>query len=178
LTAAGGLALLTGAAFTTRTFYLSRREQLSDRYTKAISLLASEKITERLGGVYALEHLMIESERDHQTVVEVLAAFVRERAPIENLGAAPGSDSAAPVPSPPRPRWVPRPAPDVDAALTVLRRRPQRPEHHAINMARTDSAALISQRRISEVQTCMEQGSAWPGSSESSFRGRHWMALS
>ena len=79
LAAAGGLALLTGAAFTARTYFLSRRGQLTDRYVKAIGLLASEKITERIGGIYALEHLMIESERDHHTVVEVLAAFIRER---------------------------------------------------------------------------------------------------
>lgn len=79
LAAVGGLVLLTGAGFTARTFYLTRRGQLTDRYTKAIGLLASEKVTERIGGVFALEHLMAESAQDHPTAVEVLAAFVRER---------------------------------------------------------------------------------------------------
>ncbi|HVQ93484.1 MAG TPA: hypothetical protein VMU51_20775 [Mycobacteriales bacterium] len=49
-------------------------------YTKAITQLASDKLTERLGGSYALEHLMAESARDHDTIVEVLAAFIRESA--------------------------------------------------------------------------------------------------
>ncbi|MGW4152208.1 hypothetical protein ACWEDF_03505 [Micromonospora chersina] len=78
LAAVGGLVVLTGAAFTARTFYLSRRGQFTDRYTKAIAQLASDRLTERLGGIYALEHLMTESDRDHNSVVEVLAAFVRE----------------------------------------------------------------------------------------------------
>src|SRR5262249_36343793 len=78
LAAAAGTAALVGLGFTARTYYLSRRGQLTDRYTKAIAQLASGKLTERLGGIYALEHLMAESARDHNTVVEVLAAFVRE----------------------------------------------------------------------------------------------------
>ena len=40
LTTVGGLALLTGAAFTTQTYYLSQRGQLTDRYTNVIALLA------------------------------------------------------------------------------------------------------------------------------------------
>jgi hypothetical protein len=44
LAAAGGTAALTGLAFTARSFYLSRRGQLTDRYTKAIGLLASDNL--------------------------------------------------------------------------------------------------------------------------------------
>src|SRR5262249_5912892 len=84
LATTAGVAVLVGLAFTARTFYLSRRGQLTDRYTKAIGQLASrERLTERLGGIYALEHLMRESARDHETVVDVLAAFVRESAPAQ-----------------------------------------------------------------------------------------------
>jgi hypothetical protein len=68
LAAAGGTAALIGLSFTGRTFYLSRRGHLTDRYTKAIAQLASDKREERLGGIYALEHLMVESPRDHDTV--------------------------------------------------------------------------------------------------------------
>lgn len=78
LAAAGGTAVLASLGFTARTYYLSRRGQRTDRYTKAITQLASDKIAELLGGIYALEYLMRESETDHTTVVAVLAAFIRE----------------------------------------------------------------------------------------------------
>jgi hypothetical protein len=134
LAAVGGFALLTGAGFTARTYYLTLRGQLTERYTKAITQLASDKITERLGGIYALEHLMAESERDHGTVVEVLAAFVRERT------------SAGQGMFPQKPEHVHqglRPAyrtlaTDVQAALTVLGRRPQRHEPHSLNLRIAD----------------------------------------
>ena len=81
LATVGGTAVLMGLAFTARTYYLTRRGQLTDRYSTAISQLASDEITERLGGIYALEHILIESARDHDTIVEVFAAFIRESAP-------------------------------------------------------------------------------------------------
>jgi hypothetical protein len=113
LAAVGGLVLLTGTAFTARTFFLSRRAHFTDRYTKAIGQIASDKLTERLGGIYALEHLMIESERDHNTVVEVLAAFVRERTRTQPYD----TETVQVGVSPPT---------DVQAAVTVLGRRPIR----------------------------------------------------
>lgn len=102
LAAVGGLAVITGLAFTARTYYLTRRGQLTDRYTRAITQLASDKLAERLGGIYALEHLMVESQRDHDTVIEVLAAFIRENTA---NGAPSGGRGATPVlgvhPAPP-----------------------------------------------------------------------------
>jgi hypothetical protein len=132
LAAAGGIVLLIGAAFTARTYHLSRGGQLADRYTKAMALIASEKITERLGGIYALERLMIESERYHQTVVEVLAAHVREQATIADSRAwqaehqHEGGDDR------------PQVATDVQAALTVIGRRPQRRERNRIDLSLVD----------------------------------------
>lgn len=137
LAAVGGLVLATGAAFTARTFYLTRRGQYTDRYNKAITQLASDKLTERLGGIYALEHLMLESEREHNTVGEVLAAFIRESTrpkpssppSIGPVGAEQTSSSNADSPGPPT---------DVQAALTVLGRRPSRPEPNPIDLTNTD----------------------------------------
>jgi uncharacterized protein YjbI with pentapeptide repeats len=128
LAAVGGLVLATGAAFAGRTFFLTRRGQLTDRYGKAITLLASDKLTERLGGIYALEHLMAESHRDHTTVIEVLAAFIRENTrdlPPEPANSVDGRSS-------------PPPRTDVQAALTVLGRRPQRPETHIVDLSGAD----------------------------------------
>lgn len=121
LAAVGGMVLLTGAAFTARTFFLTRRGQFTDRYTKAIGQIASDKLTERLGGIYALEHLMIESERDHNTVVEVLAAFIRENAESNSVHGGP-----------------PTPSTDIQAALTVLGRRPDRPEANYLDLRNAD----------------------------------------
>ncbi|MDQ1644971.1 MAG: hypothetical protein QOJ50_1155, partial [Cryptosporangiaceae bacterium] len=81
LAAIAGLATAAGLTFTARTYLLARRGQLTERYGRAISQLASDKLAERIGGVYALEHVLRESAVDHETVVDVLAAFVRERAP-------------------------------------------------------------------------------------------------
>ena len=64
--------------YTARNFRLSREGQVTDRYTKAIEQLGSDKLDVRIGGIYALERVARDSRRDHPTVMEVLAAFVRE----------------------------------------------------------------------------------------------------
>jgi type II secretory pathway pseudopilin PulG len=62
------------------THRLEKETQLTDRYTKAIDQLGSSELAIRLGGIYALERIVIanDSERDHPTIVEVLSSFVRE----------------------------------------------------------------------------------------------------
>ncbi|GHG63087.1 hypothetical protein GCM10018779_32330 [Streptomyces griseocarneus] len=77
---AGGRAAV-GILYTHRTLHQNREGQVTDRYTKAISQIASDKPVEQLGGIYALERIMRDSAKDHVTIVEVLAAFVREHAP-------------------------------------------------------------------------------------------------
>ncbi|WP_051866188.1 pentapeptide repeat-containing protein [Streptosporangium roseum] len=61
-----------------RTFKLGEQGHVTDRYTKAIEQLGSDKLDIRLGGIYALERIARDSARDHPTVMEVLAAFIRE----------------------------------------------------------------------------------------------------
>jgi hypothetical protein len=51
---------------------------VTERYTKAIEQLGSDKLDIRIGGIYALERIARDSARDHPTVIEVLAAFARE----------------------------------------------------------------------------------------------------
>jgi hypothetical protein len=53
-------------------------KQITERFTKAVEQLASQEITVRLGGIYALERIANNSEDDHWTIMEVLTAFVRE----------------------------------------------------------------------------------------------------
>ena len=52
--------------------------KLTDRFSKAVELLGDKKLEVRLGGIYALERIARDSQKDHWTVMEVLTAFVRE----------------------------------------------------------------------------------------------------
>src|SRR5664280_2167429 len=70
-----------GLAYTARTYRLSREGHLTDRYTKAVEQLGSDKIEVRLGGIYALERLMRDSSTDQPTIMEVLTAHIRQHAP-------------------------------------------------------------------------------------------------
>jgi hypothetical protein len=65
-----GAGLLAAGAllFTARNFILSREGQVTDRYTKAIEQLGSDKLDVRIGGIYALERVARDSARDHPTV--------------------------------------------------------------------------------------------------------------
>ncbi|MCP2257370.1 Pentapeptide repeat-containing protein [Streptoalloteichus tenebrarius] len=102
---------------------LTEQGQLTDRFGRAVEQLGSEKVDVRLGGVHALERLAGDSERDRPTVHKLLAAFVREHAP---LGSCPAE--------PDRAR---RPPTDVQAALTVLaHRNPVTPPEH-LDLTRT-----------------------------------------
>ena len=74
----------------------------------------------RIGGIYALERVARDSRRDHPTVMEVLAAFVREQWP-------PAEDSGEP------PERTTRP--DVQAAATVIGRRAIQYDSQPINLA-------------------------------------------
>jgi Pentapeptide repeats (8 copies)/Protein of unknown function (DUF2934) len=56
-----------------------RQRRITESYSKAVTQLASDKLEERLGGVYTLESISKESPADYWTVMETLTAFVRER---------------------------------------------------------------------------------------------------
>ncbi len=88
LQALGGLALLGTLYFSARTLRLNRRGQLTERFSKAIEQLGSGSLAVRLGGIYALEQIAVDSEELHWPVMEVLTAFLRESstAPIDSAG--------------------------------------------------------------------------------------------
>ena len=77
LTLGAGLLAAGALLFTARNFVLSREGQVTDRYTKAIEQLGSDKLDVRIGGIYALERIARDSAKDHPTVMEVLTAFIR-----------------------------------------------------------------------------------------------------
>src|SRR5580700_11327725 len=78
LTLGAGLLAAGALWFTARNLSLYRESQVTDRYTRAIEQLGSDKLDVRIGGIYALERVARDSAKDHQTVMEVLSAFIRE----------------------------------------------------------------------------------------------------
>ena len=72
------------ADLSAKTLDLSREGQITDRFTKAIDQLGAldgkgrPNLEVRLGGIYALERIARDSERDDWTIMEVLTAYVRE----------------------------------------------------------------------------------------------------
>jgi hypothetical protein len=133
LTLGAGLFAAGALIFTARNFTLSREGQVTDRYTKAIEQLGSDKLDVRIGGIYALERVARDSARDHPTVMEVLTAFIREhsheRWPPEDHPASRGQERST--------------RPDVQAALTVVGRRDSDRDIRRIDLSRADLTRAI-----------------------------------
>ena len=86
-----------------------RDSYLTDRFTRAVAQLGEagpDKLSIRLGGIYALEGVAKEAREHHIPVMELLCAFVREEAPARR-----GGEVTEKVRS------------DVQAILTVIGRR-------------------------------------------------------
>jgi Pentapeptide repeats (8 copies) len=61
---------------------VNQDKQVTERFSKAIEHLGSDKIDIRLGGIYALEQIAIDSpEKYHWTMIEILSAVIREKSP-------------------------------------------------------------------------------------------------
>ena len=72
-----GCVLAGGLVFTARTYRVAREGQITDRFSKAIEHLGSDKLDLRLGGIYALERIARDSVRDQGPILEVLTAYAR-----------------------------------------------------------------------------------------------------
>jgi uncharacterized protein YjbI with pentapeptide repeats len=107
-----------------RTLELAEQGQVTDRYTKAIEQLGSEKLDIRIGGIYALERVARDSERDYSTIMEVLTTFIREHSPIEEASANASVEQQS-VHA------------DIQAALSVIRRREPRGKDGEIRFPKT-----------------------------------------
>jgi hypothetical protein len=129
---------------TNRQLELMRTQQNSQRFTEAISLLGQEdernndKLDLRLGAIYSLRQLMIDSPDDEPAIVEVLSAFIRMHAPRGQT-------------DPTRPAVLPTmktSALDVSTALMVLGSRPDPniPRNRLTHL--TDATLLLPQSRL------------------------------
>jgi hypothetical protein len=134
----GAFIVVVGLLYTARTYRLSHRGQITERFTKALERLNAEQLYVRVGSVQALGRLIHDSPIHHDDIIEVLTAFIRDRVSVterdtgthrvvEDLISPPESAAAHSVP----------PA-DVQAALTAIAHRPRRPERRAIALADVD----------------------------------------
>jgi uncharacterized protein YjbI with pentapeptide repeats len=120
--ALGGLILSITAWVGYRNFRVGEKnlkatedKQVTERFSKSIEHLGNDKIDIRLGGIYALEQIAIDSPKYHWTIIEILSAFIREKYPID--------DKSSEEKSPDKTKTHNKVTVDIQAALTVLGRR-------------------------------------------------------
>jgi hypothetical protein len=85
---------------------LTEQDQINERYSVAVDQLGSDKLEVRLSGIYSLERVIRESRLEQPIIVEILSAYIRNRAPLSSCG-----------------NFRDGLATDVQATLTVLGRR-------------------------------------------------------
>jgi uncharacterized protein YjbI with pentapeptide repeats len=155
-----GLLAAVGAFYTHRNFVLGRDQfklsskvaaqthqldqarQITERFSRAIEHLGTEKSEVQLGGIYALERIARDSPEDHPQVVEVLTAYLRShttRDPTEDR----------PLDWPPvHSSKLPKPPPDVQSVLSVLGRRKVEQDlpGTVMNLAQLDLEGLVLEK--------------------------------
>lgn len=126
---------------------VAQEGQITERFTRAIEQLGSDKMEIRLGGIYALERIANDSDKDYWPIMETLTAYVRENAPWREQAQEapekvteeePASPKASTTPVPAAP---PKPATDIQAVLTVLTRRKYyygQGENQRLDLRKTD----------------------------------------
>jgi hypothetical protein len=100
--------------------HITEQGQITDRFAKAAEQLGSDKVDVRLGAIYALERIMRDCAADQPAVLEILAAYIRQRVP--PAAPEPSFDMVSPTPPPTKPPLIALPI-DVTATITVLGRR-------------------------------------------------------
>jgi hypothetical protein len=75
----GGITILFGLYFAWGNLTAVREGQITERFTRAIDQLGNKKMEIRLGGIYALERIANESEKDYYPIMKILAAYIREK---------------------------------------------------------------------------------------------------
>ncbi|WP_194813391.1 pentapeptide repeat-containing protein [Nocardia sp. XZ_19_385] len=111
-------------AATADQYRLAQQTQVTERFSKAVEGLSSDKIDVRLGGIYLLERLARDSPQDHMTVFDVLGAFVRTHSPAD--GPAAGQ----------------RVGLDIQAAVVVISRRDRQHDTHPVDLSGSRLAEL------------------------------------
>jgi Pentapeptide repeats (9 copies) len=106
---------------------LSKEGQITERFTRAIDQLGSDKLEIKLGGIYALERIAKDSPKDHWPIMEMLTAYVRENAPWPSKEEDRTGDlferKVLDFTEPSIEEVINKPKSDIQAIMTVLQRR-------------------------------------------------------
>lgn len=115
---------------------LTQERLITDRFSKAATLLSNEDNAVRIAAIFSLERIAKDSPKDHWTIMELLSAYVLERSPLDEKDKvakdekkkipkpnsiskqSPSAEATKESPKSPKPI-----ANDVQAALTVIGRR-------------------------------------------------------
>lgn len=91
-----------------------QNQLIIERFSKSVEQLSSSKPQVRLGGIYSLEQVAIESPKDHWTIVEIITSLIQESFPfeLENYDSSNNHKND-----------LPEISIDIQAALTVIGRR-------------------------------------------------------
>jgi hypothetical protein len=134
LQAMASLLLVAGAYATWRQVQITREGQITDRFTRAVDQVGSDNLDVRIGGIFALGRISVNSPSDRSAVQHMLCAYMRGHSPW--AAGSPGgplhpSQQVESVP------WLQNRGPDIQAALGVLAQRPD-PGIANIYLSRTD----------------------------------------
>ena len=93
----GGVAIAVGIYYTWRRITIAEEDlkatqknleiaqegQITERFTRAVEQLGNPAMEIRLGGIYALERIANESDRDYWPIMEILTAYVRKNSSLD-----------------------------------------------------------------------------------------------
>lgn len=136
LQALAGLVVAAGAIGAWQQVRVAREAQITERFSRAVEHLGSDKLHVRVGAIYELERLANNSPADRPSVTSILRAFVRERAPWP-VGSPDGPEHPTPTVEASMP-WLQTRAADLQAALKVLGRFPQAKEQADVYLSYVD----------------------------------------
>jgi uncharacterized protein YjbI with pentapeptide repeats len=80
----GGIAVGIGIYLAWGNLKIFREVQITESFTRAIEQLGNKKIEVRLGGIYALERISAQYQKDHWRMIEILTSFVRINSPVKD----------------------------------------------------------------------------------------------
>jgi hypothetical protein len=139
---------------------LAQSGQITDRFNAAVTNLGSSTETIRIGGIFALQRIMQDSPRDQPAVIQVLAALIRQEAPLHAESVPAASATTA--------QGGTSPAIDVQTALTVRADRSPPTSLARVSTPRSSLARILlgrtsptrtSKERYSPMQTLTGQTS-------------------
>lgn len=132
------LGAVGGLLYTARTYRLSHRGQIAERFAAALEQLGHGSSSVRIGALYALNRIAEDNPAEYDgIVIDVLSAYVRDRAPWHpDASSATPQDqdesNAASVASPP--------SPDVKVALALLLPLAKRAQRKNVDLSNTNLA--------------------------------------